>query len=81
MNMVKINFSLSFSSGSQEQVIKLVQLDHPSPSTSLQTLKYHDGFLGQRLGPIGSLYFHPQRLLLAAITSDSILSLYTMKRE
>eukprot|EP00960_Hanusia_phi_P064316 765762-Hanusia_phi.AAC.4 len=43
----------------------------------LNTIKYHEGFLGQRIGPICSVAFHPLRLILAAGATDSIISIYS----
>ena len=43
----------------------------------LNTIRYHDGFLGQRIGPVSSLAFHPTKPLLAAGATDSIVSIYS----
>jgi WD40 repeat protein len=43
---------------------------------TLHTIRYHIGFLGQRLAPITSLAFHPHHLLLAAGGQDNIISLF-----
>ena len=43
----------------------------------LSTIRYHDGFLGQRIGPVSSLAFHPHKPLLAAGATDSIVSIYS----
>ncbi|XP_060573452.1 regulatory-associated protein of mTOR-like isoform X2 [Ruditapes philippinarum] len=43
---------------------------------TLSTIKYHDGFIGQRIGAITSLAFHPYRVKLAAGSSDSYISVY-----
>ncbi len=42
----------------------------------LSTIRYHDGFLGQRIGPVSALAFHPHQMLLAAGSTDSIISLF-----
>ncbi|XP_052780147.1 regulatory-associated protein of mTOR-like isoform X2 [Mya arenaria] len=49
---------------------------------SLSTIKYHDGFIGQRIGTITSLAFHPYKVKLAAGSTDSYISIYStaMKR-
>jgi regulator-associated protein of mTOR len=39
-------------------------------------IRYHDGFLGQRIGPISDLAFHQYKLRLAAGATDSIVSIY-----
>eukprot|EP01125_Pyxidicula_operculata_P020493 TRINITY_DN758_c0_g1_i3.p3 TRINITY_DN758_c0_g1~~TRINITY_DN758_c0_g1_i3.p3 ORF type:complete len:296 (+),score=69.60 TRINITY_DN758_c0_g1_i3:243-1130(+) len=42
----------------------------------LSMIKYHDGFLGQKIGPVSSLCFHPYKATLAAGATDSIVSIY-----
>ncbi|XP_045213850.2 regulatory-associated protein of mTOR-like isoform X2 [Mercenaria mercenaria] len=44
---------------------------------TLSTIKYHDGFIGQRIGAITSLAFHPYRVKLAAGSTDSYVSVYS----
>lgn len=61
---------------SYEQQIKVLTQD----GTVLSTIRYHDGFLGQRLGPIASLNFHPNKPLLCAGSTDSIISVYCANR-
>jgi len=60
-------------SGSHSQFIKTFSLE----GESLGVIRYHDGFLGQRIGPVSFLAFHPLRLLLAAGATDSIISIYS----
>jgi hypothetical protein len=43
----------------------------------ISTIRYHDGFLGQRIGPVSSLALHPRLLLLAGGATDSIISIYS----
>lgn len=61
-----------FATGVQNQRVKISNFD----GKELNVIKYHDGFLGQRIGPVASLGFHPYKLILAAGASDSIISLY-----
>lgn len=42
----------------------------------LSMVKYHHSFLGQRIGPVSALRFHPYKVLLAAGAIDSIVSIY-----
>lgn len=46
---------------------------------SIANLKYHDGFLAQRLGPIAALAFHPRRLMLSIGSTDGIVSLFSAR--
>jgi len=62
--------------GSHMKFIQLLDADF----TSLGVIKFHDGFMGQRIGQITTLAFHPTRLLLAAGATDSIVSVYTGER-
>ena len=39
-------------------MIKVYNLD----GGNLSTIRYHDGFMGQRIGPISCLGFHPHRV-------------------
>lgn len=58
--------------GSQDQRIKVMNYN----GDELSLIKYHDGFLGQRIGSISCLSFHPYHLLLSAGATDSLVSIY-----
>ncbi len=60
-------------SGSHAQFIKILTLGGEQLGN---IIKYYDGFLGQRIGPVSCLAFHPHRLLLASSSTDGIVSLY-----
>eukprot|EP00727_Mastigamoeba_balamuthi_P000525 m51a1_g1047 putative regulatory-associated protein of mtor (1359) ;mRNA; r:748343-753586 len=60
-------------SGSAAQRIKI----HGINGDECNTIKYHEGFLGQRIGPVSCLAFHPYRPLLAAGCTDSWVSVYS----
>eukprot|EP00002_Diphylleia_rotans_P019938 TRINITY_DN3858_c0_g2_i1.p1 TRINITY_DN3858_c0_g2~~TRINITY_DN3858_c0_g2_i1.p1 ORF type:complete len:1260 (+),score=219.57 TRINITY_DN3858_c0_g2_i1:53-3832(+) len=60
-------------SGSKNQHIKIFN----TKAETLNILQYHNGFLGQRIGVVSSLAFHPHHLLLAAGSADSIISIYS----
>jgi regulator-associated protein of mTOR len=48
-----------------------------SPSgVQLGMVHYWNRFLGQRIGPISALHFHPYSILLAAGATDSVVSFY-----
>ena len=59
--------------GSHAQFIKILTLGGDQLGG---IIKYHDGFLGQRIGPVSCLAFHPVKLMLAAGATDSIVSIY-----
>lgn len=42
----------------------------------LSTIRFQNSFLGQRIGPVSCLAFHPYSLLLGAGTTDSMVSIY-----
>ena len=44
--------------------------------TTLSAVQYHEGFLGQRIGPVSALHWHRNEPLLAAGGADSIVSVY-----
>ena len=58
--------------GSTAQKIKVYNFD----GEELSMIRYHDGFLGQRIGPVSCLGFHPYLPYLAAGARDSIVSIY-----
>lgn len=60
-------------SGSHAQFIKILTLGGEQLGN---IIKYYDGFLGQRIGPVSCLAFHPHKLLLASSSTDGIVSLY-----
>lgn len=59
--------------GSQNQRIKLMSFQ----GNEISTIRYHDGFLGQRIGPVSALAFHPRSAIMAAGATDSIISIYS----
>ena len=59
--------------GSHAQVIKIFTMGGDQLGNDI---KYHDGFLGQRIGPVSCLAFHPHKMMLAAGATDNILSIY-----
>ena len=58
--------------GSQNQSAKVFNTD----GKELSKICFYDGFLGQRIGPVSSLAFHPNRLYLGVGSTDSIASIY-----
>jgi len=64
-------------SGSHAQFIKLLTLS----GEQLSMIRYHDGFLGQRIGPVSCLAFHPTQLMFAAGATDSIISVYSVDQK
>jgi len=53
---------------------------HSLTGTMLNQIRYHEGLLGQRLGPVNCLQFHPHLLQLATGSTDSYLSLYGFRK-
>ncbi|XP_044015926.1 regulatory-associated protein of mTOR isoform X2 [Aphidius gifuensis] len=46
----------------------------------MNTIKYHEGFMGSRVLPVGCLSFHPLRVILAAGCTDSTITAYSNER-
>ncbi|XP_076441319.1 regulatory-associated protein of mTOR-like isoform X2 [Babylonia areolata] len=44
---------------------------------TLSTIRYHEGFLGQRIGTISCMAFHPHLVKLAAGSTDTFVSVYS----
>ncbi|XP_069979013.1 regulatory-associated protein of mTOR isoform X2 [Penaeus vannamei] len=65
-----------FATGSVNQVIGV----HHASGSSVNVIKYHEGFMGQRIAPVSCLAFHPRRVLLAAGTTDSYITVYGLSR-
>jgi len=59
-------------SGSHNQFINFLSRD----GRQLNIVRYHEGFLGQRISPVSALAFHPSKLLAAAGATDSFVGLY-----
>jgi len=66
-------FSPILATGSQNQKIQVLDFE----GQELSLIRYHEGFLGQRIGPVSCLAFHPLKLFLAAGGTDSIAAVYT----
>ena len=49
----------------QNQRIKISNFD----GKELNVIKYHEGFLGQRIGPVSSIAFHPYERMCVACWS------------
>lgn len=60
-------------SGSAKQFIKVFNVN----GEPLNNIRYHNSFLGQRIGPVSALSFHPYKVYLAAGATDSIVSIYS----
>ena len=61
-------------SGSKGQHIRLWST---TTGEAMGTLRYHQGFLGQRIGPVSCLSFHRHKMFLGIGATDSIVSIYT----
>ncbi|KAF8782229.1 regulatory-associated protein of mTOR-like isoform X2 [Argiope bruennichi] len=48
---------------------------------NISTIKYHDGFMGHRIGPISCLGFHPYKASLGAGSTDHLISVYSVNRK
>lgn len=48
---------------------------------TLSQIKYHVGFMGQRIAPVTCLAFHPYKVRLAAGCTDNIVSVYTVPEQ
>lgn len=62
-----------------DQSIRLIESEIDTLSAQphqLQCIKYHDGFLGQRLGHIDKVMWHPNRMVLGTITNEVFVSIY-----
>ncbi|XP_068631732.1 regulatory-associated protein of mTOR [Battus philenor] len=58
--------------GSVNQSISIYDLK----GAPLNTIKFHEGFMGARIGPVSCLTFHPLRCALGVGAKDSTVSVY-----
>ncbi|XP_072037046.1 regulatory-associated protein of mTOR-like isoform X3 [Amphiura filiformis] len=63
--------------GSANQLISV----YNTAGDTLSNIKYYEGFIGQRIGPISCLAFHPLKMHLAAGSRDSFLSIYSTEKK
>eukprot|EP00656_Telonema_subtile_P016084 TRINITY_DN18480_c0_g1_i2.p1 TRINITY_DN18480_c0_g1~~TRINITY_DN18480_c0_g1_i2.p1 ORF type:complete len:1209 (-),score=241.95 TRINITY_DN18480_c0_g1_i2:54-3680(-) len=69
------NYASVLACGFQEQQIKI--FDHQGKD--LNRIKYHEGYVGQRIGPVSCLAFHPYLPYLAVGAEDSFIALFKRK--
>lgn len=69
------NYASVLACGFQEQMIKI--FDHQGKD--LNRIKYHEGYVGQRIGPVSCLAFHPYLPYLAVGAEDSYIALFKRK--
>lgn len=67
------DYSPIFASGSNKEEIRVFN----DNEDQLCHIRYHDGFLGQRIGRVASLAFHQHKMYLAAGFTDNFVSIYT----
>eukprot|EP01134_Creolimax_fragrantissima_P004490 CFRG4490T1 len=67
------NYAPLVATGSRHQEVTLT---NQTDGQSLASVQYHEGFLGQRIGPVNCLTFHPHETVLAAGGTDAIVSVY-----
>ncbi|KAK9167993.1 hypothetical protein Syun_000133 [Stephania yunnanensis] len=58
--------------GSAKQLIKVFSLD----GDQLGSIRYRSTFIGQKIGPVSCLAFHPYQFLLAAGAADTYVTIY-----
>lgn len=64
----------TFVCGSINQFISVYSMT----GSLLNTIKFHEGFMGPRIGPVRCLAYHPHRVCLAAGSVDSSISVYSI---
>jgi len=67
------NYAPIIAVGSQDQRVRVLSFQ----GDEVALIRYHDGFLGQRIGPVSALSFHPYRVMLAVGGTDSIVSVHS----
>jgi hypothetical protein len=59
-------FLLHVFSGSANQMVKVIKVKEKD-SDCISTIRHHDGFMGQRIGPVNSMSFHPHRVSASSL--------------
>lgn len=62
---------------SPQQAIRVYNLE---TEEMLNHIRYHDGFMGQKIGPTKCLAFHPHKVWLAAGGTDGLIAIYSTER-
>ncbi|XP_066593709.1 regulatory-associated protein of mTOR isoform X1 [Prorops nasuta] len=62
-----------FTCGSTNHCISV----YTTSGSHLNTLKFHEGFMGARISPVSCLTFHPYRVILASGCVDNTITAYT----
>lgn len=65
----------TYACGSASQFISIFNLN----GSSLNTIRFYEGFMGQKIGPVSCLNFHPHKVVLAAGTSDCCVNVYSLE--
>lgn len=66
----------TYACGSLNQFISIFNAQTGSP---LNTIRFYEGFMGHRIGPVTCLGFHPHKVVLAAGTSDCCVNVYSLE--
>ncbi|CAG9766150.1 unnamed protein product [Ceutorhynchus assimilis] len=64
-----------YACGSSNQFISIYSLN----GSSLNTIRFYEGFMGQKIGPVNCLNFHPHKVVLASGTQDSCVNVYRLE--
>ncbi|XP_060522953.1 regulatory-associated protein of mTOR [Cylas formicarius] len=65
----------TYACGSSGQFISIYTLN----GTPLNTIRFYEGFMGHRIGPVSCLNFHAHKVVLAAGTSDCCVNVYSLE--
>ena len=57
--MISVIILLSSATSHSSQAIRLYNINN---GETINSIKYHDGFMGQKIGPTKSLMFHPYKV-------------------
>ncbi|KAL3211196.1 hypothetical protein MRX96_000875 [Rhipicephalus microplus] len=66
-----------FACGSASQQISVFNKE----GDNIGSIRHHDWFINQRVGPVSCLAFHPYKMCLASGSTDSIIGVYTTDRK
>ena len=66
-----VTCSFSLCSGSYNQSVRVTKIKEKE-TECMSTIRHHDGFMGQRIGPVNTMSFHPHKVRVLVVCRKTI---------